>query len=436
MKISIATSILILLIAALIGVPNHQRMVALRESHGKLVATAAQFGIAMDSNNPDETARVTKRTRENKEVDAKAFAADFIAFAREMKAKQEKSDPPDEARQKRSMEMMERMTSLDAAQLKTIIAEFHKAEGLDDDMREGLISFSVITLAGDQPQAALDLLTGPAGLLKDHSTIKHIVSSSLTSWAKNDPVAALNWVKKNSAEFPDLITDAAKRGTISGTAFQDPHLAFKLIDDLGIKEVGQSIDAIVSAAKTPEERTTTLNALREHLTTLPDDKARTEISESAMRGLTNITVAEGFEASTRWLADASFTAKELENFAGGLQGSIKRAETGKWIEWIGEKLPPEKAKDNIDDIVRDWTRNDYQAAGQWLISAPAGPAKDAAIQSYAVTVSEYEPATAAQWAVTLPPGNDRDQTLKTIYRNWPKEDTAAREAFKQEHGIK
>jgi hypothetical protein len=222
---------------------------------------------------------------------------------------------------------------------------------------------------------------------------------------------------------------------MTGTAAQDPRLAFKLIGELGIKEISQSINGIILAAKTPEERTTTLTALREHLATITDEKARTELSENAVRRFANNLVEAGFEASTRWLADASFTAKELESFAGGLQGSIKRAETGKWIEWIGETLPPDPAKKNIERLVRDWTRNDYQAAGQWLVSAPAGPVKDAAIQSYASTVSEYEPATAAQWALTLPPGKDRDQTLKTIYRNWPKDDTAAREAFKQEHGI-
>jgi hypothetical protein len=36
---------------------------------------------------------------------------------------------------------------------------------------------------------------------------------------------------------------------------------------------------------------------------------------------------------------------------------------------------------------------------------------------------------------TLPPGEDRDATLKTIYQRWPKEDPAAKEAFKQQHGI-
>jgi hypothetical protein len=86
MKISIATSILILLIAALIGVPTHQQIVALRETRGKLATIAAQLGITINSNIPDAAVRVTRRMRENNEVDMKAFSAVVIDYAREVEA--------------------------------------------------------------------------------------------------------------------------------------------------------------------------------------------------------------------------------------------------------------------------------------------------------------------------------------------------------------
>ncbi len=436
MKISIAASILILLVAALFGVPNHQRLVAIRESHAKLVAAAAQLGVSIDSNHPDDSVRITKRERENKEADARAAATEFIAFAKEMEAMQKKGGPPDEAQQKRVMEIMDRMMALDPAQLKILIAEVRAAKDLKDEMRQGLIGFSIMTLSNDHPQAALALFTESADLFKENGMGNHVISSSLAKWAKDDPLAAVEWVKKNSAKFPDLITDDAKRGLISGAANQDPRIALKLIGELGIKEISQSINGIVHAAKTPEERTATLTALREHLATMPDEKARTEVSEKAIGRFAQSIAESGFEASTRWISESNFTPTELDSLASGLYGSVKSGETGKWIEWVGEKLPPDKADDSIRNLVNNWTRNDYQAAGTWLAAAPDGPTKNTAIRSYAEMVSEYEPTTAAQWAVTLPPGKDRDQTLKAIYRNWPKEDTAAREAFKQEHGIK
>ena len=283
MKISIAVSILILLVAALIGVPGHQRLVTVRESHAKLVATAAQLGVSIDPTHPDDPVRVTKRERENKEADAKLAAAEFIAFAREMEAMQKKGSPPDEAMQKKIMEFMERMMSLDSAQLKILIAEVRASRDIKDEMRQGLIGFSIMTLANDHPQAALALLTESSDLFKSDGIGSHVISSSLAKWAKDDPMAALEWVRANSAKFPDLITDEAKSGLISGTAAQDPKLAFKLIGELGLKDASPAINSIAQAAKTPAERTATLTALREYAATLPDEEARAEAVEPAMR---------------------------------------------------------------------------------------------------------------------------------------------------------
>jgi len=90
-------------------------------------------------------------------------------------------------------------------------------------------------------------------------------------------------------------------------------------------------------------------------------------------------------------------------------------------------------------MVSGWTQSDFQATGAWLNTTPTGPLKNSAIRSYAETVSRYEPEAAAQWALTLPPGEDRDQTLNRIYKNWPKKDDASKaaaEAFKSQYGVK
>jgi len=435
-KISIAAAILILLIAALFGWQDHQRLETIRESHAKIVATAAQLGISVDPSRPDDPVRITKRERENKEANAGLTAAEFIAFAKEMESMQKEGGSPDEAMQKKTMEFVERMMSLDSSQLKILIAEVRAAKDLKDETRQGLIGFATMTLSSDHPQAALALLTESSDLFTGVGMSSHVISTSLAKWAKDDPIAALEWVKKNSAKFPDLITDDAKRGVISGTAVQDPKLAFKLIGELGIKETSQSIYEITRAAKTPEERTATLIGLRAHLATLPDEEAKKELSASAVGSLASNIAEAGFNAGTQWIAEAKLTPAELESFASGLQGSGKTAENGQWIEWIGENLPAKKANQNIDPLVRNWTRNDYQAAGKWLGTAADGPTRNSAIRSYAETLAEYEPASAAQWAMSLPPGKDRDQTLKNIYQKWPKNDDTAKEAFKQEHGIK
>ena len=436
MKISIAVSLLILAVAGVLGWQDHQRLATVREHHAKLVAEAATLGLALDPTHPADPVRVTKRERENRVADAKQAAVEFIAFAKEMDSIEKKGGPPDEAMQKRVMEFIDRMMSLDASQLKILIAEVRADKSLKDETRNNLIGFSIMTLANDHPQAALALFIESSDLFKDNNMSEHVVSSSLSKWAKDDPLAALDWVRKNGEKFPDLVTDDAKRGLISGAATNDPKLAFQLIGELGIKDTSQAISEIMSAAKTPADRTATLAALRDHLATLTDDKARSEASTRSLGGLTRGLAQEGFASATQWINGAKLSPEELQSVAGGLSHSVKSGETGQWIEWIGEKLPAEKSNDSIRNIVRNWTENDYQAAGKWLATAPDGPAKNSSIRAYAKTVSKYEPETAAQWAMTLPPGKDRDATLKRIHGNWPKDDAAAKEAFANEHGIK
>jgi hypothetical protein len=435
-KISIAASILILLLAALFGFHGQQQLVTVRETHDKLVASANQLGISIYPSRPSTPVRITKREREDKEADAKAAAVEFIAFAREMEANREKGVSTDEAQQKRQLKIMDRMMSLDSAQLKILIAEVSAAKDLKDETRGGLIGSSIMTLSNDHPQAALALLTESSDLFEGVGMGSHVISSSLAKWAKDDPLAALEWVRNNSAKFPDLITERAKQGLISGTAIQDPKLAFKMIGDLGLENSSFVVTGIVRAATTPEQRTATLAALREHLANLKDEKARKDLSRSAVYVFAQNCGKEGFDSSSQWITSAGFTPAELESFAGGLNGSIKNGENGRWIEWIGENLPPHKAAEKIESMVRGWTHTDFQAAGNWINSVPDGPTKNTAIRSYALTVSGYEPETAAQWALTLPPGKDRDSTLNRIYQNWPKDDPAAKEAFKQQHGIK
>ncbi|RYD21520.1 MAG: hypothetical protein EOP88_11110 [Verrucomicrobiaceae bacterium] len=444
MKASIALSLLILAIGAILGLQDQRRLASVRASHDKLVAEAAGSGITVDSANPEDSLRVTKREREDKEAEARDAAAKFIAFAKEMEAIQKKGGPPDAATQKRIMDFLDRILSLDAAQLKILITEVRAAKDIKDETRQSLIGFSIMTLANDHPQAALTLLvessTDPSGVLKMDGMGKQAMSTSLAKWAKDDPMAALEWVRKNGEKMPALVDDNAKRGMISGAAAQDPKLAFKLIGELGLKDGNRALDSIVDAARTPAERTATLTALREHLATLPEGESRNQAADAAIRSLLQNAVKDGFDSGTRWLEGAGFSKEELGQIGdGGFHNKMRGSDTGRWIEWMGKTLPEGKPDNGIRDLVRNWTENDYQAAGKWLASAPEGRAKELSVRSYAETVSRYEPESAVQWADTLPAGKAKEETLQRIYQNWPRDDDASKaaaEAFKKERGIR
>ena len=436
MKIPIALSLLILVLGSVLCWQENQRHASVRASYEKLVAQAAQSGITLDPTLVVEGVRVTKRGRqhEDKEADGKNAAAGYIALMKEMEAVKKKGDQPAMATDEQVQKIADRIMALDPTQLKILIAEIRANQDLKPETQKELISLPIITLASNYPQTALALLTESPDLMKENVICNQAMSTSLAKWAKEDPAAALEWVCANSAKFPDLVTDYAKYGMISGTAMNDPQLAFKLIAELGIKDGEHAIRMIARAAKTSEERTATLDALCAHLTTLPEGEIRDLASEAAFEALGKNTAKEGFEAGSKWLENAALTPEQLAKFC-KFAYIMKGEETGKWIEWIGTKLPIEKSKDNIRRMVQNWTENDYQAAGKWLAATPDGPSKNISIRCYAETVAKYEPETAAQWAMTLPPGQDRDETLKSIYQKWPGNDDAAKQAFRKSHGI-
>jgi hypothetical protein len=435
MKFSIALSAVILVVGAGLGWREHQRLETVREIHRILTAEAELLGI---STAPSDAAEplVTKREREDRDAVARNAAAEFVAFAKEMEAHEKAGTG--ESLQPRIMEMMKLMMSLDASQLKILIAELRASKELKDEMRQGLIGFSIMTLASDHPQAALALFTESADLFEDGGMGGHVISSALSRWAKDDPMAALDWVRKNAEKHPDLVTEDAKRGLVSGAAVHDPKLAFKLIGELGLKDRSAAVAGIFSVAKTSEERTAALAALRDHVSALAG-KERGKTFSDALSSFGSSLAGEGFESAIRWIDAAGFTPEELENLAGGMDHNVKTSETGRWIQWMSEALPPEKLGESVSGLVRRWTENDYQAAGTWLAAAPEGPAKLASVKAYADTISRYEPEVAAQWAMTLPAGKDRSETIRTIHKNWPRKAPADKEAaaaFAREHGIK
>jgi hypothetical protein len=443
MKISIAVAVLILALAAGFGWVDHQRLAAGRESHRRLVAEAARLGIAFDLSTPAVAGRITKHPRPGREGAAK-LTAEFIAFGKDRDAfEQAGGGSVDAAMQRQMYKRMtafrERMLALDPAELQTLISELGTNKELTDRTRQRLIAVSLLTLSNDHPQAVLALFTESAVSPKDDMSGGYVIASSLTRWAKDDPQAALAWLEKNAGQFPDLITDNAERGMISGVAMQDPRLAFRLIGELGIKDAGDAMCGIVGVAMTPEEKAGMLVALREHLATLTDETARDEVSSRAVLGLSGSIIQGGFASASQWLATARLTPAELLGFADGVASfTASGGETGQWIEWIGATLPADKVDARIQNLISSWTRNDYQAAGTWLAATPEGPTRNTAIRRYAATVSSYEPETAAQWALTLPAGPERDATLRQIYRNWPRgaaASSAAAAAFAAQHGI-
>jgi hypothetical protein len=433
MKISITISALILAAAVGLGWLIDGRLAAARVKEHQLTAEAQRLGI---SDGDAHSTRSANRVRIDRNAEAKLLAVEQIQLVKAL----EQGGRRDEAWKKRSQECNERIAALDASGLKILITDLLASEELSQKGRAEAVSwFLSVNLAEKDPRGALAFATEHvAALSHDRSCMAEIISNSLGNWAKDDPLATVEWMRKNAAEFPDAMRIQARSNVISAAAKIDPKLAFTLIAKLGLDDSDShnALHTIVTVVATDEQRNATLAALREYREAHKDDKEARQAADQMVGYFAWGFKEDGFAAGSKWLASANLTPKELDRFCGELTLNYNGNEHAQWIEWIGGHTPPGKSESHIMDVMRGWTYDDYEAAGKWLATVPDGPVKIAATRSYALTIFKHDPETAMQWIMTLPSGKDRDATLKHIHINWPKDDPAGKEAFAKEHGIK
>ncbi len=451
MKISTPVKIplAIVLVFAVCGWWNHRRLEALRTEQAELAGQAAARGIHFDPAHPQLPPRRTKSERGDRTADARLAAAELIAYAEEMTALGNGQYSPDPATRRRMADQMDRIMALDGRQLKILIDELSADWSADDTTRGDLIHFAIGLLLKDRPQDALAILTDSSEMLelarrKSAGLTKNGIFGSLRNWADLDPEAALNWFRENGGKLGPF-SGSAKAALVFSAAGRNPASAADLIHKLG-DTPDNLIPGLVGAFgymspefKTPEHRLSLLALIRECQAGAagrnPEDPALTAGLRELLFGMHGDR--RDFDFSAAWM-DANLTPGQIEAMMQGIAHRVREEDRGRWIEWIGEKLPAAKARHEIRDLSANWTRQDPRGVASWLASVPEGPGKEMAIRGYAETLAAHDPRSAARWAVTLPPGSEREATLVRIHQDWPKDqpaEAAAAAAFAGEHGI-
>ena len=435
MKWSIIMTLVILAVGAIPAMVQRQRAADLGTERERLRKQASALGIPIDGGPAAIIARA-KRQRDDSDRRAKSIGAEVLSLARELDAAKAAGDGSDGEMHDRAMQAMVRLMELDPARVRRIMDDLLADQGITSETRGNLVSFSILMLADEHPQAAVDLYAGYSGMLRKDMLGEHVVSTALGKWAEQDPAGALEWLRRNATERPELVDEEAKRSILAGTATRDPALAFRMIGELDLEDASDAIYSIMSVGVEDEAaRTDLLQALRGHLATLADPAEREEMSSKALELLARGCDGTGYESLSGWIDRVRLSDTEKQQFASGLTWYATKGETGRWVEWISSNLPGPAVADPVRELVSEWTQQDYVAAGEWLTRTPDGPARMAAVESYAAAVAEYEPEIATQWALTLPPGPSRDATMRAIYENWPAADPQGAARFAREHGL-
>jgi hypothetical protein len=380
--------------------------------------------------------RLTKRQREQQESQTIAIAAEWIALSKEIETFEKSGNRPDLALNQRFETLLARLATLDAARCKRIIAEVRASRDISEVSQRRIIAGSILAIAGQDPGTALALFLESSEVLGKDEDGQDAMTSALSNLAVSNPQKAVEWIHKNGGTYDAIADVDTHREVIASIAGSDPKLAFKLLGSLHLEDSTEMLQAIIGTAEdAPEKRAAILTELRGHLASLSSDTEREKLRGEAFEEFARNLGEENLDSVSQWIAVSNFAPEEKSSFAGGLSYYATGKDTGRWIEWMAANLPLASLSEPVQELVGEWTRQDYQAAGNWLAAAPESPAKHTAVLAYAEAVAEYEPHVAGQWAMTLPAGPVRQEAIKVIYQNWPGSDPVGAAAFAREHGL-
>lgn len=432
MKGSAVLTIIILAIGLTAGLMQRQQLAALRLDRKQLAAQAVRLGIDPASPDPSGPTGAIKREVQDREALMHSVLAQVLDYGRALNEDETIDGESSSAVQEMCRDLMERLMDLDPEDLRQVIGSLQADEDLPS--RQELIDLSVRMLAENHPAAALSLLASSEDLTEQMDDGPAVIGESLANWAKKDPGAALSWAQENSGKNLPLSPGEMESNALAGAARLDPQLAFKLLSRVTSK-TDDAIQAITGSARSPDARTAILTALRNHLTTISDPAERDSLRDKALGGFAGSFSGERYDSAVNWISSQAFSAGECDQLVRNLSYETTKAETGKWVEWMARTLPPDKLEERVGLLVSSWVQDESQVVGKWLNEQADGPVKAAAVKAFARAVGEIDPQVATQWAVTMPAGQEREETLKRIYQKWLNKDPAAANAALEGMGL-
>jgi hypothetical protein len=397
------------------GWRNHQAIARERAELERLEADAS-------SAEPCERDGRSRQSMQAREEVARDFARRLIKHWKDLPPKSEQGDEAVKGR----LDLLIEWDRLDSRQLKIVIAALRADVDLPEDERLMLVVIGIRHLARVDPSSVLEMAYSPEWreLIQGELRPQGLVPCAIFSLAQKDLDGALAWLRQH----PEWNEEGMKRILVEAVAQQDLMRAFELADGDASLSYG-----LIEAAPA-SEWLSLLTAARKKAGVLFGLKGG-KFRDKLLDGIAQQFSDAGPAAAKGWLDQAELNEAEALAFLGGIRNAQDHEHSGAWIDWAAARLPAKKISADVWSITRLWTQRDYKAAGEWLNRTAEGPVKQTAVTAYAEMVASQDPEVAAQWAVTLPAGKDRERVLKRVRDEWKKKDEAAAAEFARKNGM-
>lgn len=422
---SLVISVLILGVAAFFGFQQKERSVKLEEEWLVLSEQGEGYDIPLDPAEQYAPGRLSNRAPKAANAEGvMAFSNTLKAFMKEMKEAQKAGGNNQLEMQHRGMKLMSEMLNFSAADIQLLVDDLMADESIEEESKNELVMMSIMMLSQEQPETALAMiLETKERFMKSEQMRTHFLSTAIAQLAKRDPQAALEWMSAHRDAIGE-VNDDIRKEVLVAAASKDIKAAFRLIGEMEFDNTSEAFSSIARST-TAESIEDFVAGIREHET----DKAATE---AGFNGLASSPFVGDAEKAIAFLNEGKLTPDEQKIFLDGLGYYTLKKDTGQWLNWMAEK---KKMDSNGKKIIREWTRSDFKAVGEWINALEKGKPRDEAVVTHAGTLAEHEPQAADVWAESLSPGPLQNDLRKDIYRQIRRKDQAAAAAYAKKHGI-
>ncbi len=310
--------------------------------------------------------------------------------------------PPGQMRNQLLLRYGENLGRTDAARL------WELAQSLPSGERTYLLRLGTRNVAKAAPREMAELaVRGELGA-------SYGVDSVMESWAADDPLAAYAW---GLARWNQRQGSSALGSVLSTWSQTDPNAAtralVKLPDGLRAKFLPDVVEAW--ATNEPEE------AFRWASGRPPLEQ--TSAVAAALEGWASEDPAAAATAARGVLPD-------------GLNDALKK------VAWEYGQVSPDDAMSwahglqgvdaqrvTVAEVANSWGRRDASAASDYLASLPEGELRDQAVGGFVSAITNLDPPTAAQWALSIGDDSLQGQRMQSALRSWKEKDPAEARAF-------
>ena len=318
------------------------------------------------------------------------------------------------------------LENFSADDLFVVLEELYELRGdqsrAKSDKAELIVGVLFLLLADIEPERVLALLEEQDS---DDHTVNDFQSSALFSLGQQDPAKAEAYL--DSLDWSGKLREKGELAVLAGWIETDFEKFLQYFEKTELSPE-MEMPFLANGGRKPKVK----SEMKKALVQMEESPMKEKLFSALMAAE---YTDQGFAGVSQLLSEMTFAnAAKRDAVLSGASNIGLWQKPKETIEWLEKEVSPARRGKFLADGIGHWAHQDYQAAGEWLMTQEPSSDTDKVISSYAATVVQLEPAAAMTWADEIQDEKVQERTRKSSLQKWHKTDPDAARNWVVEQG--